>query len=71
MWILTNGINVGVSKIIGDAIQEEMQRRNSKFISPNSEANSKIVLVGLAREDLLNHGDAFDGKVGNQFLFII
>ncbi|XP_035204438.1 transient receptor potential cation channel subfamily M member 5-like, partial [Stegodyphus dumicola] len=67
MWILTNGINIGVSKIIGDAVQEEMQRRNSKrhfqkHHLASSDPNSRIVLVGVARDDLLNHGDAFDGK---------
>lgn len=70
MWILTNGINVGISKIIGDAVHEEMQRRKSKgafqkHLGANSEANSNIVLIGLAREDLMNHSDAFDGKVCN------
>ena len=68
MWILTNGINVGVSKIIGDAVHEEMQRRNSKgafqkHLGSNSDTNSKIVLMGLAREDLLNYSSAIDGKV--------
>nr|XP_042901467.1 transient receptor potential cation channel subfamily M member 2 [Parasteatoda tepidariorum] len=67
MWILTNGINVGVSKIIGDAVQEEINRRNSKghfqkLHCAKKNPSSKIVLIGVAREDLLNHGESFDGK---------
>ncbi|GFU40031.1 transient receptor potential cation channel subfamily M member 3 [Trichonephila clavipes] len=67
MWILTNGINVGVTKIIGDAIHEEINRRNSKSHFQkthhmDSDHNSKIVVIGVAREDLLNHGDSFDGS---------
>lgn len=67
MWILTNGINVGVSKIIGDAVHEELKRRNSKghFHKSKShhsgqDSNSRIVLVGVAREDLLNHAESFE-----------
>lgn len=66
MWILTNGINVGVSKIIGDAVHEEIQRRNSKghFHQKNhhnaEDSNSRIVLVGVAREDLLNNAESFE-----------
>ncbi|KAF8787695.1 Transient receptor potential cation channel like protein [Argiope bruennichi] len=65
MWILTNGINVGVTKIIGDAVHEEINRRNSKnHFQKNhqSDPNSRIVVIGVARQDLLNHGDNFDGS---------
>ncbi|GFR18191.1 transient receptor potential cation channel subfamily M member 6, partial [Trichonephila clavata] len=67
MWILTNGINVGVTKMIGDAVHEEINRRNSKSHFQkthhmDSDHNSKIVVIGVAREDLLNHGDSFDGS---------
>ncbi|GIY85036.1 transient receptor potential cation channel subfamily M member 6 [Caerostris darwini] len=66
MWILTNGINVGVTKIIGDAVHEEINRRNSKSHfqknHQSSDIYSKIIVIGVAREDLLNHGDCFDGS---------
>ncbi|GBN99987.1 hypothetical protein AVEN_257789-1, partial [Araneus ventricosus] len=65
MWILTNGINVGVTKIIGDAVHEEINRRNSKnHFQKNhqSDPNSRIVVIGVARQDLLNHGESFDGS---------
>ncbi|GIY06666.1 transient receptor potential cation channel subfamily M member 5 [Caerostris darwini] len=66
MWILTNGINVGVTKIIGDAVHGEINRRNSKSHfqknHQSSDIYSKIIVIGVAREDLLNHGDCFDGS---------
>ncbi|GIY57157.1 transient receptor potential cation channel subfamily M member 3 [Caerostris extrusa] len=66
MWILTNGINVGVTK----NNRRRRARRNQqtefqKSLSENHQSSdiySKIIVIGVAREDLLNHGDCFDGS---------
>lgn len=74
MWILTNGINVGVTKIIGDAVHEEMNRRNSKsHFQKNhqkSDPDSRIVVIGVARQDLLNHGDSFKESVSYPYFVL-
>ncbi|XP_052792596.1 transient receptor potential cation channel subfamily M member 2-like isoform X1 [Mya arenaria] len=72
MWIITNGIDAGVPKIIGDAIKEfNIEQQNSRIIinpmTNNSEQRKKRPkVIGIVPKDLVPYGVYFDGTEGVQ-----
>lgn len=66
MWIFTNGVNEGCSRLVGDAVYEEI-RKSQAFRGTKSDAKSdvKLNVVGVVREDHLRYGEnlGLDGKV--------
>uniref|UniRef100_A0A1W7RAU8 Protein ced-11 n=1 Tax=Hadrurus spadix TaxID=141984 RepID=A0A1W7RAU8_9SCOR len=66
MWILTHGTNIGIVKVIGDAVQEELLRRQAlrchKHPHQTNVRLPKLRLIGIAREDLISYSDMFDGR---------
>ncbi|XP_022251000.1 protein ced-11-like isoform X2 [Limulus polyphemus] len=66
MWIVTNGINIGISKVIGDAVSEEILHRQTlqchKHPSQSVTPSNPLTLIGIAREDFLLYSEMFDGR---------
>lgn len=66
MWILTQGTNTGIPKIIGDAVHNELLRRQALLCHkhPNQPGTPlpPLTLIGVAREDLILYGDMLDGR---------
>lgn len=67
MWIFTQGTNVGITKVIGDAVHNELVRRQALLCHkhPNQAVSTlpPLTLVGVTREDLILYGDMLDGRV--------
>ena len=68
MWLLTNGKNSGVCKLIGDAIKMEKERRHvlasnySRNIITTSKLEKlpKITAIGIVPISQLTYGDDFE-----------
>lgn len=67
MWIFTNGVNLGASRLIGDAVYNEIREARSYRMQKHLGDRDKINLnvVGITREDQLRYGEniGFDGSV--------
>ena len=60
MWIFTNGLNIGASRLIGDAVYNEIQE--TKAYRSNAQTTN-LNVVGIMREDHLRYGDAIESVV--------
>lgn len=68
MWLLTNGTNSGVCKLVGDAIKMEKERRHvlasnySRNIITTSKLEKlpKITAIGIVPISQLTYGDDFE-----------
>lgn len=73
MWILTQGTNTGIPKIIGDAVHNELLRRQAllchKHPNQSGSVMPPLTLMGVAREDLVLYGDMLDGRVCSNISF--
>ncbi|KAI0978967.1 hypothetical protein GJ496_004428 [Pomphorhynchus laevis] len=67
MWVLTHGMNFGITRIIGEAYNEEF---NSRAVSTSTTAGQKwtkgdpslpLVLVGICETHLIANADLFNG----------
>ena len=71
MWLITNGTNSGVCKLIGDAIKMEKERRHlvaanfsTKFITTNKLENlPKITAIGIIPTCHLSSAEVFNREV--------
>lgn len=69
MWIITNGIDAGIPKVIGDAIKEyNIELQNSRLITNpllwGSELrNRRLTAIGIVPKDTVPYGMYFDGTV--------
>jgi hypothetical protein len=62
MWILTNGINVGSSRVIGDAVFNDV--KEAQAYRPKLDCAygcPKLNVVGIMREDHLRYGENIEG----------
>lgn len=68
MWVLTNGLDGGISRIVGDAIHNEHERRSILLSRANTAygkiANSahveeltKLTVVGIVPKSTLSYGE--------------
>ncbi|KAK3100144.1 hypothetical protein FSP39_015318 [Pinctada imbricata] len=70
MWIITNGVDSGVSKMIGEAIQEEKERRlsnrtqMSEFRPDEVQKSTKLTLIGIVPKNGIKYGNVFNGTDG-------
>ncbi|KAL3880135.1 hypothetical protein ACJMK2_032401 [Sinanodonta woodiana] len=70
MWIVTNGLDGGVAKIIGDAIAEEKLTRLSSKLSysllqtVNTTKFQRLTVIGIVPKDVVAYGMYFDGSEG-------
>ncbi|XP_067129859.1 transient receptor potential cation channel subfamily M member-like 2 isoform X1 [Centruroides vittatus] len=66
LWIFTHGTNIGIVKTIGDAVQEELLRRQALKCHKHPHQTQlhlpPLRLVGIAREDMLTYSDLLDGR---------
>ena len=70
MIFITNGYNIGVSKIIGDAFREEsLARRTCNDASNYSNYNNqvtddidKVILIGILSTSDLKHAENLNGS---------
>ncbi|KAL5012140.1 hypothetical protein ScPMuIL_010691 [Solemya velum] len=70
VWLLTGGLDTGVTKSIGDAIQEEMIRRKVpdvkvqlRFMSFEKRENlPNIRMIGIQGKKNISYGASLDGK---------
>ena len=61
MWIFTNGINIGASRLIGDAVYNDIKEsRSFRNIKNVSECNLNV--VGISREDHLRYGESIGNR---------
>lgn len=71
MWIFTPGVNIGITKVIGDAVHNELLRRQALLCHkhPNQSGPTlpPLTLIGVTREDLILYGDMLDGRVCTYF----
>ena len=70
MWILTEGFDYGVSKLIGDTIHCEMQRRKNIFHNPlciqnlhKEERLPRLNIFGILSKKNLAYGTDIMGTV--------
>ena len=79
MWVITGGINGGISQMVGDAFNEERALRSSNIDSQedgfkNRSSVKPLVLIGIIRASNLQNFSSFDGSVINltkKFVWII
>ena len=71
MWIITNGIDGGIAKLIGDAVrQEKIQELNCDITGSPALSGSlsdlrkrRITVIGVVPKDSVAYGVFFDGTV--------
>jgi hypothetical protein len=68
---ITNGYNIGVSKLIGDAFREESLARRTtcdvstnctNYISENTDEFNKLILIGIVSTSELKNAELFKGS---------
>ncbi|KAL1458839.1 hypothetical protein MTO96_043426, partial [Rhipicephalus appendiculatus] len=66
MWLLTNGFNTGLAKLVGDAVSHELRRRQAlrchKHPNRTRATLPPLRLLGIVREDMLVNADLLDGR---------
>ena len=70
MWIITNGIDGGIAKLIGDAVRQEKIQELNCDITGNGLSDSmpdlrrkRITVIGVVPKDSVAYGVYFDGTV--------
>jgi hypothetical protein len=72
MWFITNGINGGISAMIGEAFNEEKMCRSTaqfeadKYLT-NSSQDKPLTLIGVVSAKQLMNASSFDGSVSFSF----
>jgi hypothetical protein len=55
MWLLTNGIEMGTTSLIGEAVRNEItDAKHSKDKTEKHKSN--LTIIGIADEDMLRYG---------------
>ncbi|KAL5012942.1 hypothetical protein ScPMuIL_011493 [Solemya velum] len=68
MWIITNGIDGGVAKMIGDAVREEKAKRASSHIQSNTlrathiRRLKKLTVIGVVPKEVITYGTYLNGE---------
>lgn len=72
MWIITDGVDMAVSKMIGEAIKEERARRECKQLQLSHLGQEKVqrfqklTLIGVVPKNVITYSDLFQGNVSIQ-----
>jgi hypothetical protein len=72
MWLIANGINIGLSSLIGEAVRNqvtELKRSRNKNSSSGSSGNSKLNFIGIADENLIRYGESI--ALSKHVIFLI
>lgn len=68
MWIITDGVDMAVSKMIGEAIKEERARRECKQLQLSHLGQEKVqrfqklTLIGVVPKNVITYSDLFQGN---------
>lgn len=71
MWILTNGVDSGIPKVIGDAVREyNIEQQNAMFlhniqVSSEEQRQRRLNVIGIVPKDMVPYGMYFDGTVSH------
>lgn len=74
MWVITNGIDDGVSSMIGEAVQEEnILRANSRYnlsqLRPDAVKKfHKLTMIGVMPKHKISYQHLLDGSVSKDTL---
>ncbi|XP_071041740.1 transient receptor potential cation channel subfamily M member-like 2 isoform X2 [Parasteatoda tepidariorum] len=60
MWILTNGLNIGITKLIGEKYQADYQKRCAEICFKQKNVVKKTALIGVCRSSLLTCQEKLD-----------
>jgi len=68
MWILTNGLDIGFPKIIGDAIREyNLELENSRQVHPilsiEEKRRRRPIVIGIVKKEALPYGVYFEVRI--------
>lgn len=70
MWILTEGLDRGISKVIGDAVYTEMTRRKNLEMNPlhikninSTERLPRLNVMGIVSKSSIVYADVLNGMV--------
>ena len=69
MWIVTNGIDAGVTKIIGDAVREyNLEQQNLQLVNQlvpmeMESRKRRLPILGIVRREMVPYSAFFDGTV--------
>ena len=70
MWIITNGINGGISAMVGEAFYEERISRatttfdnNFSYLDSSDLDQKELTLIGIVDSKTLQNSSLFDGQV--------
>lgn len=63
MWLVTNGLDTGVSKLIGDAIENELKERSTFRASETANQANPFHVLGIVNDHNLAYSQQFFGKV--------
>ena len=66
MWIFTTGLNIGMSKVIGKAFEEDYNQRNAQICTRHAKektVESKLPLIGLCSDNILTYQEQFESPV--------
>lgn len=70
MWLFTNGLNTGIGKLIGEAIdKEQKEKRAFRYYEKKNEINP-FNLIGVVNDFNLAYPQQFFGKVRPSFIYI-
>ena len=62
MWLVTNGLDTGIGKLIGEAIEKD-QKERSTFRYYEKTKNNPYHVIGIANDHNLSYNQQFFGKV--------
>ncbi|XP_061163971.1 transient receptor potential cation channel subfamily M member 1-like [Saccostrea echinata] len=68
MWIITDGVDTAVSKMIGEAIKEERARRECKQLQLSQLAHfkvqqfQKLTVIGIVPKNVITYSQEFQGN---------
>lgn len=69
MWIITDGVDTAVSKMIGEAIREERARRECKQLQLSHLGQNKVqrfqklIVIGIVPKNVITYSQQFEGTV--------
>jgi hypothetical protein len=78
MWILTDGVDYGVSRLIGDMVHKEMIRRRNAAANPlnihniyREERLPRLNVFGITKKSSVGYAEELSGMVSCCLVFSI
>lgn len=77
MWLVTNGLDTGVGRVIGEAIERERKERSTFRYYENycdgsggRDGSGPFHVIGIVNDHNLSYSQQFFGKVGHLFYYL-